>query len=113
MIQKYVECDIMTFVSTYEGFGMPILEAQSTGRVVITSNISSMPEVAGLGAHLVDPMDVTSIRNGIVKLINNSTYRNELIANGYENIKRYNPDLIASMYEDIYCVVYNLNNIRK
>lgn len=110
MIQKYIDCDLMAFVSTYEGFGMPILEAQATGRVVITSDVSSMPEVAGLGAHFVNPFEVSSIRNGILKVINDATYRDELIASGYENIRRYNPDRIAGMYEEIYHEVYLLNN---
>lgn len=109
MIQKYVECDIMTFVSTYEGFGMPILEGQATGRVVITSNVSSMPDVAGPGAHLVDPFDVSSIRSGILKLINDEKYRSTLIDAGFQNAKRYNPDKIAKMYEDIYINLCNSN----
>ena len=57
--------DILSFVSTYEGFGMPIVEANAIGRVVVTSNVLSMPEVAGNAAHLVDPFDVNSIREGI------------------------------------------------
>ncbi|MBL0024750.1 MAG: glycosyltransferase family 4 protein [Saprospiraceae bacterium] len=110
MIQKYIDCDLMAFVSTYEGFGMPILEAQATGRVVITSDVSSMPEVAGFGAHFIDPFEVSSIRTGILKVINDATYRDELIDKGFKNIQRYNPDRIAGMYEEIYHEVYRINN---
>jgi len=102
MIRKYAEADIITLVSTYEGFGMPILEGQATGRAVISSNILSMPEVAGDAACLVDPFDVGSIREGFLKLINNDQYRERLIEKGYENVKRFDPDLIARQYLSLY-----------
>lgn len=59
--KKYEDCDILTLVSTYEGFGMPIIEANRVGRPVITSNILSMPEVAGEAACLVNPFDIENI----------------------------------------------------
>ena len=65
VVSRYVEADIVCFASTYEGFGMPIVEAQKVERVCVTSNCSSMPEVAGDGAIFVDPFDVSSIRQGI------------------------------------------------
>ena len=102
MLQKYRDADIMAFASTYEGFGMPILEAQATGRVVVTSRVSSMPEVAGGAACLVDPFEVGSIRKGIQKVIEDERYRNELIAKGFENIKRYDPEGIARQYLALY-----------
>ena len=67
ILKKYEQADIVTMVSTYEGFGMPILEGQTVGRPVITSNLYSMPEVAGDGACLVDPFDAQSIRQGFKK----------------------------------------------
>lgn len=102
MMDKYAEADIITLVSTYEGFGMPILEAQATGRVVITSNILSMPDVAGDGACLVDPEDIVAMRNGFVKIINDDKYRNDLINKGYSNIKRFDPEKIAYQYLELY-----------
>ena len=102
MLQKYREADIISFASTYEGFGMPILEAQATGRVVVTSNLSSMPEVAGEGACLVDPFSEEAIRKGILKVIKEDQYREELIVKGFENIKRYQPDYIARQYLELY-----------
>jgi glycosyltransferase involved in cell wall biosynthesis len=106
LIEKYRACDVLLFPSTYEGFGMPILEAQATGRAVVTSNVASMPEVAGDSACLVDPFDVQSIRQGIIKVIENDSYRTELIRKGLDNIKRFDPDLIASMYGDLYKKVF-------
>ena len=106
MQQAYTDADIVTFVSTSEGFGIPIIEANRVGRAVITGNVTSMPEVAGNAALLVDPLDVNAIRNGILKLINDEAFRNQLINNGFENAKRYKPDVIAGQYLDLYKTVY-------
>lgn len=102
ILQEYSNADIVTLISTYEGFGMPILEAQATGRVVITASVFSMPEVAGDAAHIVDPLSIADMQLGFTKIINDAPYRNELINRGYNNIKRYDPDLIANMYLDLY-----------
>lgn len=102
LVQLYQKSDIVSFISTYEGFGMPIVEAQAIGRPVITSNISSMPEVAGDSALLVDPYDVRDIRKGILKIINDESLRQSLIVKGQENIKRFLPERIAEMYQELY-----------
>lgn len=102
IVAEFRRCDLLAFCSTYEGFGMPILEAQATGRPVVTSNISSMPEVAGDAACLVDPFQVSSIKAGIERVINDVNYRNELIVRGFKNVKRFDPDLIAKKYLDLY-----------
>ncbi len=102
MIARYEAADIISLVSTYEGFGMPILEGQAVGRPVITSNIFSMPEVAGDAACLADPFDVASIRAGFLKIINDEKYRNGLIERGFENVKRFDPGKIALEYYELY-----------
>lgn len=102
IIEKYRHADIVSFVSTYEGFGLPIVEANAVGRVVVTSNLSSMPEIAGNAAHFVDPFDVDSIRNGIEKVIKDDSYREKLIANGLVNKRRFDVTTIASQYCEIY-----------
>jgi glycosyltransferase involved in cell wall biosynthesis len=102
LLEKYREADIVALCSTHEGFGMPIIEAQATGRVVITSNCSSMPDVAGKGALLVDPFSVKSIKEGLQQLISNDSLRNELISAGFENCKRFDPAVIAGQYLKIY-----------
>ncbi|MBC7388013.1 MAG: glycosyltransferase family 4 protein [Opitutaceae bacterium] len=99
---KYKEADIVLFASTYEGFGMPILEGQLTGRPVITSNISPMNEVAGDSALFVDPFDITSIRKGVLDLISNPGLRADLIEKGKANTARFSAKKIAGMYIDLY-----------
>jgi glycosyltransferase involved in cell wall biosynthesis len=102
IVEKYRTADIVSFISTHEGFGMPIIEANAIGRVVVTSNISSMPEIAGEAAHFVDPFDVTSMRNGILRVIEDDSYRETLITKGYANRKRFDSNEIALQYAEIY-----------
>ncbi|TXB63713.1 glycosyltransferase family 4 protein [Vicingus serpentipes] len=102
IIQEFQACDLLSFASIYEGFGLPIIEAQAMGRVVITSNVASMPEVAGDGAYFVDPFDASSIKEGILELINNTNLRKELILKGLENVKRFEPQKIANQYQELY-----------
>jgi glycosyltransferase involved in cell wall biosynthesis len=107
LLQLYKESDVLTFISTFEGFGMPIIEANSVERVVVTSNLSSMPEVAGNAAKLVDPYDVASIRSGILQVINDDIYREQLIENGRRNKLRFDADSIAEQYYQLYQDIRN------
>lgn len=76
----------LTFPSLFEGFGLPVIEAQACGCPIITSNTSSMPEVAGKGAILVDPYSVDDIVKGVKQL---AISKDKLIKAGFENIKRF------------------------
>jgi glycosyltransferase involved in cell wall biosynthesis len=102
IVDRYERSDIVTLVSTYEGFGMPILEGQAVGRPVITSRVFSMPEVAGDAAILVDPADVEGIRAGFERIIGDRTFREELVRKGLENVRRFDPDVIADQYLKLY-----------
>ena len=102
LYREYVNADIVSFVSTFEGFGMPIVEANCVERAVLTSNISSMPEVAGDAACLVDPYDTEDIRKGLLKLIHDKAYREQLIANGRKNKLRFDGQIIAEQYYQLY-----------
>jgi len=81
--------DVFLFLTFYEGFGLPILEAQSVGTPVVTSDISSMPEISGNSAMLVDPKDANAIAEAVHKLISDESYKNDIIEKGYQNIKRF------------------------
>jgi glycosyltransferase involved in cell wall biosynthesis len=107
MAERYANSDMIMFPSLYEGFGLPILEGQKAGRVVLTSNISPMHEVAGAGACLVDPYDPESIRAGVKKIIADSMYRDNLIKKGFENIQQYGVQQIADQYLNLYQTILN------
>jgi len=79
----------LVFPSFYEGFGLPILEAQSRGVPVITSEGSSTEEVAGNSALLVDPNKPEEIADAMYKIISDTKLRKDLIIRGYENAKRF------------------------
>ncbi|WP_333673695.1 glycosyltransferase [Streptococcus parasuis] len=105
IIEKYKLCDLVIFASTYEGFGLPIIEGQAIGRPIITSNIEPMISVSNGTTCLVDPYNIDSIKRGILKVINNDTYREELIQSGLRNVLRYSADTIARKYKQIYELV--------
>lgn len=104
IIREYYLADLVLFVSTYEGFGLPILEAQSAGRPVITSVISPCKEIAGEGAICVNPWNVQEIRSSIVEVIANDTLRKDSVLAGLENVKQYSFDSIQEMYSKIYAL---------
>jgi glycosyltransferase involved in cell wall biosynthesis len=102
---KYTGADALLFPTTFEGFGLPILEAQLTGVPVITSNLSPMKEVAGGGALLVDPYDPQSIRQGVIRMIEDDSHRGMMIRQGLENARLYSPEIIARQYLDQYLTI--------
>lgn len=103
----YSKCHILLFPSLYEGFGLPILEAQAHGVAVLTANTTAMPEVAGEGAYLVNPIDTQDILNGIEVLMNSEQLRNKITEAGYQNIKEYQIESVASGYVHWYEDVLN------
>lgn len=72
----------LTFVPYYEGFGIPLIEAMEAEIPIITSNVSSLPEVAGNSALLVNPFEINDIKNAMLKIHNNSAIRSELVQKG-------------------------------
>ena len=85
----YKGADIMIFPSLHEGFGLPILEAMAAGTPVITSNIFSMPEIAGGAAHLVNPYNVDEIAEGIRQILSDTNYREKLISEGLRRSREF------------------------
>jgi glycosyltransferase involved in cell wall biosynthesis len=105
--EEYKKCDILSLVSTLEGFGMPIVEANAVGRVCITGNTTSMPEIAGTAAHIVDPFDVKQIHDGFKLIIQNAEYRESLIQNGFTNASRFSAESLAKQYAAVYRLIVN------
>jgi glycosyltransferase involved in cell wall biosynthesis len=77
------------FPSLFEGFGLPVLEAQQKGVPVMCAHNSALPEVAGDAAILVDPTDMDAIADAMLRLSQDEALRQQLIARGYENVKRF------------------------
>jgi len=102
LIEKYYEADILLFPSLYEGFGLPILEAQAQNCCVITSNISPMKEISSDGAILVNPFSVEEIRNAVIKLVNSEEDRRDLVKKGKENVIKYSPEKLSEQYINLY-----------
>lgn len=102
IIREYQNADIVNFPSLYEGFGMPIIEGQTTGRVVVTSDMSPMKDVAGNGAFLVNPFSIESIRGAYQQIINDKDLRIRIIENGKVNAQKYTVETITEQYMKIY-----------
>ena len=107
VVALYQSCDLVCFVSTYEGLGLPILEAQAVGRPVLTSDISPMREVAGEGALKVDPFNVAAIRAGLTRLIADAELRSRLVQEGFRNVEHYSVKAVAAQYAKVYREILN------
>lgn len=88
--------------SIYEGFGLPVAEAMACGTPVITSNTSSLPEVAGDAAILVNPCDVQEISKAISKVLANETLQKEMKEKGIENAKRFSWNRAANALLEVF-----------
>ncbi len=99
----YESSDILLFPSLYEGFGLPILEAQAHNVLVITSNIEPMFSTAGSGAFFVNPLDESEIRQAIIRAVNISLEEKmKRLHLGKENVEAYKPATIADCYINVY-----------
>jgi len=97
----------LTYTSLFEGFGIPILEAMNSGIPVITSSVSSMPEVAGDAALLVNPESVIEIENAMLKIATNASLGKELTAKGNLQSKKFSWDFTADkLYQ---CILKSLS----
>jgi len=103
----YGAANIFVFPSLYEGFGLPILEAMACGTPVITSNISSIPEVCGDAALLVDPNDVDSIAMAMHKVLYSNDMKGQMIRKGLERAKKFSWKMTAEETLAVYKEVYN------
>jgi len=107
VLDKYRASDIILFTSLYEGFGLPILEANAIGRPVITGDNTALPEAAGDAALIIDAENTDAIRQAVILLMNDASLRGKLIDNGFENVKRFHPKEIGKKYAAIYEQIIN------
>ncbi len=102
-VREYlVAADVLVFTSLYEGFGLPILEAFSASTAVITSNVSSMPEVAGEAGLCVDPYDTNAAAEAMVKVISDDAYRESLAQKGKLRLQQFSWEKTARQTLDVY-----------
>jgi glycosyltransferase involved in cell wall biosynthesis len=102
LVHLYQMAELSIFMSLFEGFGLPVAEAQACGCPVLTSNRSSMPEAGGDGGFYVDPEDTEEIALGINVLLGDEATRNRHILRGRENAERFRPELYARELMKIY-----------
>jgi glycosyltransferase involved in cell wall biosynthesis len=107
----YNLCEVFLYPSMRESFGIPILEALACGTPVVTSNTSSMPEIAGEAAIIVNPHNPKEIADSIVKILNNHKYRKELSVKGMKHSKQFSWKIMAQKYLMVYKEIYS--EIRK
>lgn len=102
MLDLFIECDMLAYISTYEGFGMPVIEANAVGRPVLASNIEPINSVAGNAALLVNPYNIEEIKKGVLTLLNDNKLVNGLVKNGLWNASKYRSAEIAKEYMAVY-----------
>ncbi len=103
----YQMAELMVYPSFYEGFGLPVLEAQASECPVITSNISSLPEAGGDGAIYIDPGSSQEIGRAIRAVLTNNVLKNELIQKGTANALLFNDQSVAKKLMQMYQSLYN------
>jgi glycosyltransferase involved in cell wall biosynthesis len=93
---------VFVFPSLYEGFGLPPLEAMASGTPVVTSNVSSLPEVAGDAALLVDPYQASAIADGIERVLTDAALRGELREKGLARARQFSWETSVRRIREIY-----------
>lgn len=98
----YSATRLLVFPSLVEGFGLPVIEAMASGTPVITSNTTSLPEVAGEAAMLIDPLDFTSLAEAMNKVLTDENLRNNLIKKGLTRAREFSWHKTAEQTKEIY-----------
>jgi glycosyltransferase involved in cell wall biosynthesis len=102
---------VFVFPSLYEGFGLPPLEAMASGTPVVTSNVSSLPEVTGDAALLVDPYDPQSIADAIRRVITDQALSQDLRRKGLARARQFSWETSVRRIRDIYREVASVPNV--
>ena len=101
----YSLASVFAYPSVWEGFGLPVLEAMACGTPVLTSNVSSLPEVAGAAAVLVPPADVDAMADGLSRLLCDSALRADLVARGLRRVGAFSWERCARETLAVYTAV--------
>lgn len=109
----YSQCDVFLYPSIRESFGIPMLEAMSCNAPVITSNTSSMPEVSGGAAHIINPYNSEEITQGLMEIMTNEAYRKSLSSKGLEQSKQFSWLNMAKDYLKLYELIHSEQSERK
>jgi glycosyltransferase involved in cell wall biosynthesis len=102
LARYYAGAEALVFPSMYEGFGIPLLEAMCCNCPIVTSNTSSLPEVAGDAAIYCDPYDIKSISDALIEIASSPATRARLLANGRERVRNFSWERCASETRDVY-----------
>lgn len=107
----YRRARVVVFPSLAEGFGLPVVEAMACGAPVVTSDVSSMPEVAGGAAVLVDPEDADAIADGVRQVLENTELRRDLRERGPEQALRFSAEVVVPRLLEIYQRAVQRSNV--
>ena len=102
IVHAYNNCDIVSFPTRYEGFGLPVIEANVMRKPVIAGDIDVMREVAQNAALFVNPDSINDIRKAVIQLMEDTDIQKMLIRNGRKNAERFSPERITEKYNQLY-----------
>ena len=105
MPKLYTGATVFIYPSLYEGFGLPVLEAMASGVAVISSNVSSIPEITGDAALLVDPLDTEGMSEALEKLLTDENYRKKLAERGLKRAEEFSWEKCARQTLEVYRAV--------
>lgn len=104
LIALYQMATCLVFPSLYEGFGLPVVEAMTAGCPVITTTSSSLPEVAGDAALLVDPLNAKEMATAMQRILQDEALRQRMISDGHAQASRFSWEQTARLNREVYVI---------
>ena len=106
----YAGASVFLFPSLYEGFGLPVLEAMACGTPVITSSVTSLPEIAGDAAVVIDPVNTRELMDAMIRVLTNEALAKELRQRGLDRARRFTWEETARQTLEVYKKVYRVRS---